>query len=188
MKIRIASSIALAAALTLGATGCSLIAAQDTLIPYAPSDGVDANVSGVEVRNLMLISAESGEQQNVVFTGINSGEKAQQLTISFMADGQQVATSEFEVPAGTTKFGDPEGEPTPVLVKIPEAKPGTLVDAYLSTAGSAEIQHRVPVLDGSLQEYRPYVLTAEQVAKFSTGAEAATGSKAATEQGASSSN
>lgn len=174
MKIRIASSIALAAALTLGATGCSLIAAQDTLIQYAPSDGVDANVSGVEVRNLMLIADESGEQQNVVFTGINAGDKAKQLTISFMADGQQLATSEFEIPAGTTKFGDPEGEGTPVLVKLPEAKAGTLVDAYLSTPGGAEVQHQIPVLDGSLKEYRPYVLTAEQVAKFSGPAEKGT--------------
>lgn len=181
MKIRIASSIALAAALTLGATGCSLIAAQDTLIQYAPSDGVDANVNGVEVRNLMLVADESGEQQNVVFTGINAGEKAQQLTISFMADGQQVATSEFEVPAGTTKFGDPEGEQSLVLVKIPEAKAGTLVDAYLSTPGSAEVQHRVPVLDGSLKEYRPYVLTAEQIAKFSTPAEKAADAKSGAE-------
>ena len=62
MNTRIVSSVALAAVIALGATGCSLIAHQGTLTPYAPSDGIDANADAVEVRNLLLvISEENGE-------------------------------------------------------------------------------------------------------------------------------
>ena len=52
LKIRrIASSVALAAALALGATGCGLIAPQGTTEQYAPSDGIDVSLEGVEIRN-----------------------------------------------------------------------------------------------------------------------------------------
>ncbi|MCW2288849.1 DNA modification methylase [Leucobacter luti] len=161
MKIRIASSIAIAAALALGATGCSLIAPQGTLKPYAPSDGVDVNVSGIDVRNIMLIADESGENFNVVFGSVNLTEAEQELAISFTSEGSQKARAEFTIPTGNTLFGNPAGEETPVLVTIPGAVPGATVDAYFQKAGAEEVKYEVPVLDGTLAEYRDYVLPAD---------------------------
>lgn len=161
MKIRIASSIALAAALALGATGCSLIAPQGTTVPYAPSDGVDVNVAeGVDVRNILLIEDETGENLNVVFTAMNRTGQEQDLSVKFVAEGGNSATAEFALPAGTTAFGNPEGEFAPVLVTIDGVAAGATVPAYFQAAGAPEAEHNVPVLDGTLLEYQDYVLPA----------------------------
>lgn len=173
MKIRIASSIALAAAIALGASGCSLVAPQATLIPYAPSDGIDATVDGVNVRNLMLIADESGENFNVVFSSVNLTGEKRDLTITFSGEGSQTARAEFTIPTGNTRFGNPDGAEVPVLVSIPGLKPGQTVEAYLQTGNSSEDQHFIPVLNGELGEYEAYVLPADFGKKQDDASEAA---------------
>lgn len=166
MKIRIASSIALAAALALGLNGCSLIAEQATQIPYAPSDGIDANVAGASVRNLMLIVDESGENFNVVFTGVNTGSEDVPLTINFMDQGSQQATAAFLIEPGTFEFGRPGGEVSPTLVTLPGVIAGSTVDAYLQTPGGDEVQRAIPVLDGTLVEYQDFVISEAAMAEM----------------------
>ncbi len=161
LKIRIASSIALAAALALGATGCSLIAPQGTTAPYAPSDGRDISTKNVDVRNIMLIADETGENFNVVFSAVNRSGSVQKLIINFVGKGSAAASAEFEIPTGNTRFGNPDGEQTPVLVSLPGLTPGATVAAYFQAAGSPEVEYQVPVLDGTLAEYRDYVLPAD---------------------------
>ncbi|WP_336660573.1 DNA modification methylase [Leucobacter sp. USHLN153] len=161
MKIRIASSIALAAALTLGATGCSLVAPQATLTPYAPSDGVDVNVGSIDVRNIMLIADETGESFNVVFGAVNRSGEEQDLSIAFSGTESQQATADFTIPTGNTLFGDPEGEETPVLVDLADLEPGDTIGAYFQLPGAAEVPYDIPVLDGTLAEYEQYVLPAD---------------------------
>lgn len=160
MKTRIASSIALAAALVLGGSGCSMLAPQGTLEPYAPSDGIDASVSGVDVRNLLLVADEEGEAFNVVFTGVNTTDRAVALRMSFLSAGAEVASAIFEIEPGTTLFGEPTGDPEPVLVAIPDLLPGSMITTYLQASGAAEVERAVPVLDGTLPEYRSFVLPA----------------------------
>lgn len=184
MKIRIASSIALAAALALGATGCSLIAPQGTLEQYAPSDGVSVNVGGVNVRNILLIADETGENFNVVFTAVNRTGEEQDLAVSFTGAGSSDARAEFTVPKGNTAFGDPEGEQDPVLVTLSDLRPGQTAEAYFQVPGASEEAHKIPVLDGTLEDYRRYVLPAnfaddEDADTAKTGSESAsTGPKA----------
>lgn len=161
MKIRIASSIALAAALALGATGCSLIAPQGTLEPYAPSDGRDISTQNVDVRNIMLIADETGENFNVVFSAVNRSGSEQQLTINFVTEGSASASAEFDIPTGNTRFGNPDDEQAPVLVSLPGVSAGATVTAYFQAAGTPEVEYQIPVLDGTLAEYRDYVLPAD---------------------------
>lgn len=158
MKTRIASSVALAAALALGLTGCGLIAPQATLTPYAPSDGIDVNVEGAKVRNLLLVADESGENFNVVFTGVNTGSSTVPLTITFEGEGSDRATAEFELEPGSTVFGPLDADQAPVLVSLRDVVPGSLVSAYLQTPGGDEVQRDVPVLDGELEEYKDLVV------------------------------
>ncbi|PRI10555.1 DNA modification methylase [Leucobacter massiliensis] len=161
MKTRLATSVALAAALALGMTGCSLIAPQGTLKPYAPSDGIDLNVESVDVRNILLVQDESGENFNVVFGAVNRTTQPQQLAITFAGEGGKQARAEFTIPTGSSLFGDPDGEQTPVLVSIPGLEPGATVRAYFQAPGADEVEREVPVLDGTLEEYRKYVLPAD---------------------------
>lgn len=179
MKTRIASSLALAAVIALGATGCSLFAPQGTLDPYAPSDGIDVTLDGVDVRNLMLISDEGGENFNVVFTGVNKGSEATDVRISFVDEGgAATANADFSVAPGTNLFGDLTGlvitadasdstdgdaelgieMPENVqIVSLPGVRAGATVTAYLQVAGGQDVQREVPVLDGTLAEYQAFV-------------------------------
>lgn len=159
LKTRIATSIALAAALAFGATGCGLFAPQATTDPYAPSDGIEATFSGLDVRNLLLVQAEDGTHANIVFTAVNSTNDPKQLHISFTsADGATEASADFIVEPGTQPFGDVEGENEPVFVSLPGVVAGSSVSAFLSTPGSPDLERAVPMLDGTLEEYRAYVL------------------------------
>lgn len=158
MKIRIASSIALAAGLLLGASGCALMAPQATLEKYAPSDGIDVNVGDVELRNVLLIEDESGENFNVVFSSVNNSGAPVDLTINFEGENSQHASAEFTIPEGIAEFGNPEGDETPVLVSVKGLAPGATAPANFQVAGASEVAHQVPVLDGELAEYRDYVL------------------------------
>ena len=162
---RIASSIALAAAVALGATSCGLMVPQNTTQTYAPSDGIDVNVGDLMVRNLMLIADESGKNFNVVFTGVNNAADSGLLRITFVSDdGAAEASADFLLEQGITVFGDPNGDVAPVLVTIPNLKPGATVKAYFEGAsGSEELSRQVPVLDGSLFEYADYVLSPSQL-------------------------
>lgn len=160
MKTRIASSVALAAALVLGMTGCSLISEVATSTPYAPSDGVDVTVGDVDLRNVMLIADETGENFNVVFGAVNRTGGDQEVSITFTGEGAQTASADFTVPGGSSLFGNPDGESAPVLVTLDGVAAGQTVEAYFQITGDSEQTHNVPVLDGTLQEYQPYVLPA----------------------------
>lgn len=173
MKIRIASSIALAAGLMLGATGCGMIAPQATTESYAPSDGIDVNVGDVKLRNVMLIADETGENFNVVFSAVNTTGAPVDLSISFAGKGSQRASAEFTVPTGSTAFGDPEGSETPVLVTVDGLVPGATADAYFQVSGASEVQYDVPALDAELDEYSAYVLPAGFGAEDETDADEA---------------
>lgn len=159
---RIASSLALAAALALGATGCSLIAPQGTQEPYAPSDGIDVNVEDIAVRNLMLIADASGENFNVVFTGVNNTTSEAIVRMTFVGDSTEAST-DFVLAPGLSAFGDPEGELSPQLVSLPGVAAGSSVEAYFESSSGGEAKYKVPVLDGTLEEYKDYVISKSQL-------------------------
>lgn len=178
---RIASSLALAAALALGATGCSLIAPQGTLKPYAPSDGINVTIDNVAVRNMMLIVDESGENFNVVFTGVNNTTDNKLVRITFV-DGSSEASADFDLAPGLNAFGNPKGDVAPTLVSIPGLKAGNMVQAYFEVAGGGDEKYEVPVLDGTLPEYRDYVLSKSQVAKLEAASTSEAGKSTAEAQ------
>lgn len=163
MKTRIVSSLALAAAIALGATGCGLFAPQGTTDPYAPSDGIDLTIDRVDVRNLLLIADEAAENFNVVLTAVNRGDVAEQLRITFVDDGgSKNAQAQFVVEPGTNVFGAldqavPFGESSSQIVSIPGLLVGSTVTAYVQVGSGQEVERQVPVLDGTLAEYAPLV-------------------------------
>lgn len=176
---RLISSIALAAALALGASGCAMFAPQGTTDPYAPSDGIEVTIDGVDVRNLMLIGDAAGENFNVVFTAVNNTDGDQTLNVSFVdPNSSTTANATFTVKPGLQQFGDltataeegvasteasDEGAAAPALpenvqiVSIPGLKIGSTVKAYVQIGTGQEVEKQVPVLDGTLKEYERFV-------------------------------
>lgn len=149
LKTRIAPALALAAAVALGTTGCGLMVPQATTFEYAPSDGIDVDLAGVDVRNLLLVAGDSSA--NVVFTGVNNGDDSVRVSIKFVEDGSQLAQKNFNVDQGSTPFG----VESPEIVEL-DLLPGSMITAFLE-AGGTEVERQVPVVDGSLAEYEALV-------------------------------
>lgn len=160
MKSRTIKSAMLAGVLALSMSGCALIAPVATKHPYDPSDGVGADVSEVDVRNLVLIADEPGGLYNVVFTAVNAGD-ATDLSMTFVGDNGVKHTVDFEVANGNTAFGELDKETTKLL-QLGKQAIGSTVNTFISANGES-VELHVPVLDGTLDEYKPYVPTAATI-------------------------
>lgn len=152
MKSRLLASLALGAAVVVGATGCNMIAPQATTISYSPSDGVNIPPSGpVEVRNAMVIANEDGTLGNFIGALVNTSLEAQEITIAIengeaetfvLPAGEAVSLGVDVDPILFTDLGVPAGATVPMAFQSGDAT-GALVD--------------VPVLDGALPYYSEFV-------------------------------
>lgn len=155
---QIVSSLALAAALSLGLAGCGMFVPTATLEQYAPSDGIDVTIETVAVRNLMLVSDAEGKEFNVVFTGVNNGDSPALLRLTFVnASGSAEATADFNLEPGLNVFGPKGGETKPTYIELNGPMPGDTVTAFVEVAGLESVERDVPVLDGVLKEYEDLV-------------------------------
>lgn len=155
MKSRLTASIALAAALMLGATGCTFSAEIATEKEYDPSDGVGAEVGELAIRNALLIG-ETNETLNLVMTIASSADVDRRLTVQWQADGERVSEA-VVVPAGDrTRVGGPDDE-TQILITGAGATIGGLLPVFFAYTGAEGVEVLVPVLDGSLPEYELYI-------------------------------
>lgn len=164
-----------------------MFAPQGTTDPYAPSDGIEVTVDGVDVRNLMLIGDANGENFNVVFTAVNNTDGDQTLHMSFVdPNSSTTADATFTVKPGIQQFGDltavaeqsaesaagQSAESTDAtatetqdpalpenvqIVSIPGLKIGSTVKAYVQLGTGQAVEKQVPVLDGTLKEYERFV-------------------------------
>ncbi len=154
MKSRVAASIALAAALMLGATGCTFSANIATEKPYDPSDGVGAEVGELSIRNALLIG-DDPEELNLVMTVVSAADTDRRVTVQWEADGERVTEEIFVSANGRTAFGGPEQDQ--VLITGSGATIGGLVPVFFAYPGAEGVEVLIPVLDGSLPEYELYI-------------------------------
>ncbi len=86
MRRRLLAPLALAFSVALGATGCTLTADIATEKDYDPSDGVGTEIGDLALRNIMLITNETGDA-NLVMTVVNSGGEDVSLRVQY-SDGE----------------------------------------------------------------------------------------------------
>lgn len=154
MKARIFASIALGAALLLGSTGCSMLAPQATLLPYAPSDGIEVPSSGpLEVRNALIVANADGTDGNLVAAIVNDTDTEQVLLV-----GLNNVVKAVKVPAGSVVSLGAESTP-PLLIEGLNAKPGADVSATFQSGSGTGVEVELPVLDGTLPQYATLVPT-----------------------------
>ncbi len=156
MKLRLVASIAIGAALTLGAAGCSLVAPQATTIEYSASDGVNVPDSGpIEVRNAMVIADEEGTTGNFIAAFVNP--TAQRQTIVF---GFGSAAADLVIEAGDSLSLGVDGN-EPIRLEGIDTPPGAQLSMSFQSGDGEGVTLDVPVLDGSLPPYEDLVPTAE---------------------------
>ncbi|MCV9995949.1 MULTISPECIES: hypothetical protein [Paeniglutamicibacter] len=145
---RVVAAAALAI-LSLGVTSCGAINEQATTFQYAASDGIVLNVGDVEVRNLMLVTKSATDEARLLGSLVNSTDAAQKLEVTLASGSVSI-----DVPAKSVV----SLEKTENAKTVPSTGvlPGALAQATLSI-GSGSDEVRIPVIDGTLEEYRDYV-------------------------------
>lgn len=144
---RIAASLALAG-LALGVTSCGTINQQATTASYAPSDGIVENVGDAKVRNLMLVTDAEHNEARFIGSIVNGTDTSVSLSI----DVASTDIVEFTVGAnGALKLEDEEFSVSGLGIGPGEHAPATMV------SGGESIETTIPVVDGTLEEYRDFV-------------------------------
>jgi hypothetical protein len=137
---------------TVVLTGCSFGRDVESLKPYSPSDGVIADAQELKARNLLFIKGD-GEKALLIGSFVNSTMEPITGTMQILqADGERLEVS-FDV-AANSKFDIGYNGTNPLAVPISES-PGQLHSIFLSGGGDP-ITLQVPIMDGSLEEYRPF--------------------------------
>lgn len=152
MNTRLVASVALAGALLLGTTGCTLAAETGTLVHYQPSDGVAANVGDIKVRNLMGLS-DNGDDVSLVMSIINSGTLT--ATVNFQyenSSGEKQTLSVVVKPNSSVHVGGGDDEAVAIL-RDAGATVGGTIPIYVQYGEEQGQQVQVPVLDGQTEAY-----------------------------------
>lgn len=148
---KIVAGIAIATAVVLGTTGCSLNHNVDSLQAYAPSDGVQADLASAKVRNLIYLT--QGGFGKLIGTVINTSSN--DIAVSFSYG--DVTTDPITISAGE-KLELGSNPSTPGLEVTMDGKPGDLTELTVFVNSSESVKLLVPVLDGTLDQYAPYFL------------------------------
>ncbi|MFT4219814.1 MAG: DNA modification methylase [Microbacterium sp.] len=154
MKSRLIASLALGAAVILGATGCAMISPQATTVHYSPADGVNVDGSApLEVRNAVVIANEEGTAGNLVAAIVNPTDGSLTLNLE-VGDARTPAT--VHVPANSVVSLGAEGTPPLPLANF-EGVPGSDVPIYFQSGDENGVKTDVPILDGTLPYYADLV-------------------------------
>ncbi|MBM7052251.1 hypothetical protein [Rothia sp. ZJ1223] len=150
---RAGATVALAGAL-LATTGCGYIYEQPTTFMYDASDGVSFTMfpkgQRVDVRNIMVISAGKDQPGRVLGTVYNLGEEDQ--TVSFKMGDQSF---DVKVPAGQHVILDDDANE--IVVDNVSVHPGEMIQGSQAVIGETTEAFNMPILDGTLEEYEPYI-------------------------------
>lgn len=150
MRTRLVAPIALAAAVLLGTTGCTLFAVTGTLVPYQASDGVAANVGDVKVRNLLGVS-DNGDDIALSGAIINSSSADAEVSFQYeTAAGEKQTVTVLAAANSTTLIG---GSGAEAILRGVGAALGSTVNVYVQYGTHPGQQVKVPVLNGDLPEY-----------------------------------
>jgi hypothetical protein len=145
---RVVAAAALAM-LSLGVTSCGAINEQATTFQYAASDGIVLSVGDLDVRNLMLVTKSATDKARLIGSLVNDTDAAQSLDVTLSTGSVSI-----NVPAkSVVNLEKSENAKT-----LPSAGvlPGAHAEATLAV-GSGSEDIGIPVVDGTLEEYREFV-------------------------------
>ncbi|MFY9304247.1 MAG: hypothetical protein WAO31_01920 [Rhodoluna sp.] len=120
--------------------------------PYSPSDGQQVDLEQVMARNFMYLVADSGNGY-LVGSLVSQATEAKVIKIQYVDPNTQAKTDYFvEVPAGQKVDFGYNGNPA-IMLPVVEG-PGQTAKFYFLESETINASMKVPVLDGTLEEYR----------------------------------
>ena len=152
MFVRRLAATALIVALSLTTSACSISGDVASLQPYSPSDGQQVDLDQILARNYMYLVADSGNGY-LVGSIVSQATEDQVIKIQYVDPNTQAKTDYFlEIPAGQKVDFGYNGNPA-ILLPVVEG-PGQTAKFYFLESDTVNAIMRVPVLDGTLEEYR----------------------------------
>ena len=148
-------AVALAAGVMFGTAGCNMISHVATNDVYAPSDGAQVDVSGLHARNFLLLT--DGTKSILIGSLVNGNTDPVSASLSYEDGGAQKTTQVNLNGAQKFDLGYNGTSALPVASELPA---GAIFKVTVAV-GSEKQELRVPVLDGTLPEYKA-VLDANQ--------------------------
>ena len=133
-------------------SGCSLSREIESLRHYAPSDGVQSEIGDLKSRNLMFIRNDAGRAV-LIGTFVNSSQNELMGSIETKDAAGDTLRFDFSIePGGVYDLGY-NGNPG-IVLDVAEIA-GAMRNVFISAGGDPQGK-LVPVLDGTLEEYRPF--------------------------------
>jgi hypothetical protein len=150
--VRRLAATALIVALSLTTSACSISGNVASLQPYSPSDGQQVDLDQVMARNFMYLVADSGKGY-LVGSLVNQATEDRIIKIQYLDPNTLAKTDYFvEVPAGQKVDFGYNGNPA---IQLPVVEvPGQTAKFYFLESDTINASMKVPVLDGTLEEYR----------------------------------
>lgn len=134
----------MASALVLSLAGCYENGPQGTA---ATAIGVDADVGPMQVRSLLIVSSGEGKPGRLLGMLFNTSDRPTEVTIADEDDGVTVTVD------GGGQYGF---DTNPAVLPTVSEIPGSRVPITVTVASESE-ELLTPVLDGTLEPYRPYL-------------------------------
>lgn len=145
---RAAASIVVASAIALGTSSCVFINPIATLEEYDPSDGINATVGSVDLRNVILFFDEESGTGSLMVTFVNNGENRVGVSLGFVSGGEDVKVITPVGGGDVVEIGTvPGGEQ--LLIPQADTRLGALFPVYVQYGNNPGQQLLVPVLEGS---------------------------------------
>jgi hypothetical protein len=157
VRTRILVSVAVAAGIALGATGCEFMTTPETQQIRNITDGVNVNVGKLQVRNALLVSSNSGKNARFIATVVNQTGTAENLTIQAKDSTAHEAT--VRVPANTTLDLAKSAAADRIVFNDVKVTPGGLTKVFFTYPATSGTSAKVPVLTGAMAEYKTLVPT-----------------------------
>ena len=152
MFVRRLAATALLVALSLTTSACSISGNVASLQPYSPSDGQQVDLDQIMARNFIYLVADSGNGY-LIGSLVSQATQDKIIKIQYVDPNTQTKTDYFvEIPAGQKVDFGYNGNPA-ILLPVVEG-PGQTAKFYFLESDTVNASMKVPVLDGTLQEYR----------------------------------
>lgn len=138
---RTLTALAAAAVVTVGTAGCQVFSPVQTEVPYAPADGVQANLGSVAIRDLVLVVSGSGDA--VVSGGlVNQGTEPVTVQITPHQESGSASGSELKLqPAEMVDLAQQGLQLSGIT-----AKAGTVVPVSVTSSAAGTTLLNVPVV------------------------------------------
>ncbi|MCX6499243.1 MAG: hypothetical protein NTU93_10645 [Arthrobacter sp.] len=140
----------------LSVTGCGYINPQQTSVQYSASDGTRTDLGPLQLRNMMVVSDGENKAGRVIGAVYNTSSNDVKLTING-AGGSQI-----QVPVKKNAYVLLNDNTAPAVLSTTGGKPGSVIEVTIrEDATNLNAKFKMPVLDGTITDYKQYLPTAE---------------------------